>query len=89
MTNTNKISAGTIARTICLALALINQVLTVFGMSPLPIEDDSVNMLISTAATIITAGISWWKNNSVTQKALAADAFLQELKHADSNGVGE
>lgn len=82
MTKTNKVSAGTIARTICLALALINQVLTVIGLSPLPIEDDTVNMLISTFATMITAGVSWWKNNSVTQKALAADAYLQELKHA-------
>lgn len=82
MTNTNKVSAGTIARTICLALALINQVLTVLGMSPLPIEDESVTLLISTAATIITAGISWWKNQSFTQEARAADAYLQELKHA-------
>ena len=88
MKNTNRVSAGTIARTICLALALVNQVLTVIGMSPLPIEDETVTMLISTAATIITAVISWWKNQSFTPEARAADAYLQELKHA-GEGVGE
>lgn len=72
----NKISTGTITRTICLALALLNQVLTVIGKSPLPIEDETVSVLISTVVTVIAAGVSWWKNNSFSQKAIEADKIL-------------
>lgn len=78
--NTNKITAGTIARTICLLLALVNQVLAMFGWSPIPVEDETVTMLISTGATIITALVGWWKNNSVTQAAITADKTMRQLK---------
>lgn len=75
-----KISTGTITRTVILALALINQVLTISGHSPLPIEDEAVTELIATSATIITATIAWYKNNSFSQEAIKADAKLKELK---------
>ena len=77
---TNKISAGTIARTIILLLALINQCLSMAGMSPLPIEDEQVETIITTAWTVIAALIAWWKNNSFTQAALAGDALKNEIK---------
>ena len=77
---TNKISAGTIARTIILLLALINQCLSMAGVSPLPIEDKQVEAIITTAWTVITALIAWWKNNSFTQAALAGDALKDEIK---------
>lgn len=85
---TGKISAGTIARTICLILALVNQVLTVLGHSPLPIEDGTDNLLVSTAATVIAAAVSWWKNNSVTKAALTADETLKQLKN-NPEGAGQ
>lgn len=74
------ISAGTIARTICLCLALVNQILTATGHSVINISDESVNTLISTGFTIVTAVIAWWKNNSFTQSALKADEVMRELK---------
>ena len=77
---TNKISAGTIARTIILLLALINQCLSMAGVSPLPIEDEQVETIITTAWTVIAALIAWWKNNSFTQAALAGDALKDEIK---------
>ena len=77
---TNKISAGTIARTIILLLALINQCLSMAGVSPLPIEDEQVEAIITTAWTVIAALIAWWKNNSFTQAALAGDALKNEIK---------
>lgn len=78
-----KISPGTIARTICLALALINQLLTATGHSIIPIDDETVQALVSTAATVITALISWWKNNSFTQAAIEADIFMKRLKEGE------
>ena len=77
---TNKISAGTIARTIILLLALINQCLSMAGVSPLPIEDEQVETIITTAWTVIAAIWAWWKNNSFTQAALAGDALKNEMK---------
>lgn len=74
------ISAGTIARTIILVLALLNQLLTATGHSVINISAESVNTLISTGFTIVTAIVAWWKNNSFTQSALKADEVMRELK---------
>ena len=70
------ITKGTLIRTILLVLALINQILAVFGKSPIPIDDDTVTSLISTAWTVIASLIAWWKNNSFTDKAIKADKML-------------
>ena len=78
----NKITAGTIARTIILALALINQVLTVSGHAVIPIDDDTVSTLISTAWTIAASAVAWWKNNSFSAAALAGDAAKDAAKAA-------
>lgn len=72
-----KVSVSTIIRTICLMLALVNQGLTIAGYSPLPIENETVAQLVSLAATIITSLAAWWKNNSFTQKAIAADKIFK------------
>ena len=80
--NSNKmnITAGTIARTIILVLALVNQLLTATGHSVINISDESINTLISTGFTIVTAIVAWWKNNSFTQSALKADEVMREEK---------
>ena len=70
------ITKGTLIRTILLVFALINQVLAVFGKSPIPIDDDTVTNLISTVWTVIASLIAWWKNNSFTDKAIKADKVL-------------
>ncbi len=67
-------------RTVILALALINQILTASGHAIIPIDDETVTTLISTAATVITALIAWWKNNSFTQEAIEADEYLADLR---------
>lgn len=78
-----KVSAGTIARTIVLALALINQILTALGYNIIDISEDTVNTLISTIFTVISALWAFWKNNSFTQNALKADEYMKELKRID------
>ncbi len=69
----NKVTVGTISRTAFLAIALLNQFLSAYGLSPLPVEDADINTLISTGFTAIAALVAWWKNNSFTQKAIEAD----------------
>ena len=84
--NKTNISAGTIARTIVLALALINQLLTVTGHAVLPITDEQVNTLVSTIWTVIAAVVAWWKNQSFTPQAIEADAVMKDLKQGREPG---
>ena len=74
------ITAGTLARTIILALALINQILSATGHPVLPIEDAEVETLVSTAWTVLAALIAWWKNNSFTAAAKAGDEVMKQEK---------
>ena len=78
--NKMNVTAGTIARTIILALALVNQILTATGHGIINISDDDVNTLISTIFTVVSAVAAWWKNNSFTQSALKADEVMREDK---------
>ena len=71
-----KISKGTIIRTTCLLLAIVNYALTVAGKSPLPIESETLTEVISFGFTTVASLIAWWKNNSFTQKAIEADEVL-------------
>lgn len=75
-----KVSTGTIVRTICLVLALFNQIMTATGHAVLPIDDEMINTLVSTAATVVVAIITWWKNNSFTAAAIEADKTLKQLR---------
>ena len=77
------VKAGTIARTICLALALLNQVLAVTGKGTLDIVEEDVYQVVSLIATIITTIVAWWKNNSFTKAAISADEVLLEEKRSD------
>lgn len=74
------ISAGTIARTLCLLLALVNQGLTITGHAILPIDDDTINQAVSLVFTVGASVAAWWKNNSFTGAALKADKFMAALK---------
>lgn len=74
------ITAGTLARTACLLLALLNQVLCAIGKSPLPIESETLNQLVTSGITVVAAIVAWWKNNSFTKEAIAADKEYDRLK---------
>ena len=75
-----KISAATLARTAALALALTNQVLSAMGKPVLPIESGTLEQLISTGFTTVSALVNWWYNNSFTPEAIEADAFMARMK---------
>ena len=79
-TNERSISAGTIARTAVLALALTNQVLSACGKPLLPIQSDQLEQLVTAGITTVTALVAWWKNNSFTAAALEADKTFDRLK---------
>ena len=78
--NAPTISAGTFVRTVCLLLALANQVLSALGKPVLPIESATVEQLVTAGITTVTALIAWWKNNSFTQEAIRADHLLNQMQ---------
>ena len=75
-----QVKTSTIIRTLCLILALINQILSATGKPLLPIEDSQIETVVTETALVITALWSWWKNNSFTKNAIVADEYLKELK---------
>ena len=75
----NKIKVATMTRTAVLILALTNQILSATGHSPIPVDDAQLEQLISTGMTVGAAIWAWWKNNSFTKEAIAADNYLESL----------
>lgn len=73
-------TTGTIVRVLALVLALINQGLTAFGYSPLPIDDATLEAVLSTGLTVVFALLAMWKNNSFTAAAQVADKVKDALK---------
>lgn len=74
------VSTATIVRTVCLMLALVNQILSATGHAIIPIENAEVEQLVTSMITVVTALVSWWKNNSFTTAAIEADKELDRLK---------
>lgn len=76
----NKVSAGTISRTLVLLLALVNQVLLMCGVQVIPIADEEINTIVSTSWTVISALVAWWKNNSFTAAARIGDEAMRKAQ---------
>lgn len=75
-----KVKSGTIVRTVILLLTFVNQLLSITGHKMIPISDDQINVLISTAITIGASVWAWWKNNSFTKTAIMSDAIAKKAK---------
>jgi SPP1 family holin len=70
----------TIIRTTVLFVMLLNQGLAAFGWSPLPFDEQNVELFISFLLSGSASVWAWWKNNSVTKEARKADAYLDSMK---------
>ena len=80
-----KITPGTIARTVILAIAIINRILARFGHPIIDIDSGIITEFVADAWLIVTALIAWWKNNSFTLPALAGDIIMRALRKGDKN----
>ena len=77
MENVNK---NTIIRTVVLVVALINQIVSATGKSIIPSAEDELETLLTTCFTVFSAIWAWWKNNSFTEEAIAADEMLEAMR---------
>ncbi|EUJ26146.1 hypothetical protein MFLO_14367 [Listeria floridensis FSL S10-1187] len=76
----NAIEGAVIARTLILALALLNQLLTALNKSPfeLVIAEHELAEICSLVLTVGASAWAWWKNNSFTKVARKADETLRQ-----------
>ena len=77
-----KITGATIARTVVLVIAVVNQILTMCGKPVLPFDDVTITEVVSGLFLIVTSAIAWWHNNSFTQAALHGDIVMNAEKRA-------
>ena len=75
-----KMDKATAIRTIVLFVALANQFLVAFGLSPFPFSAQEIELALSYLFTVVATLWAWYKNNSVTEEAQKADEYMRELK---------
>lgn len=78
-----KISKGTIIRTVLMVLVVINMILKANGKSVINISESEIARFLECAIEIGIIIANWWYNNSFTEKAKKAQAFLEELKKGE------
>lgn len=81
------VNSDTWVRTIVLFIALLNQILTILGKNPLPWAQDDLYTGLTVAATVVATIWAWWKNNSFTSAAIAADEYMKKLKNGETKNV--
>ena len=77
------ISKGTIVRTIMLFIVLVNMILQHFGLDIIKVDENQVLSLVEIVVELAVIIVSFWKNNSFTDKAIQADEFLKKLKESE------
>ena len=85
----SSVTAGAVARTIILLVALLNQILAMSGKHAISIADNDIYQTVSLIFTIGASVWAWWKNNSFTQNAIKADEVLKQLKGQKKSEGGE
>lgn len=77
---------ATAIRTIVLIIALVNQALVAFGLSPMPFTTQEIEVGLSYVITVAATLWSWWKNNDITPEAREGTRVTRELKAKNKRG---
>lgn len=76
----SNISKGTVVRGILMIVVIINYILSAAGINPITIDETALGNIVTVLLTVGTFLASYWKNNSFTKAAQAADKKLEELR---------
>lgn len=82
--NIPKVSVGSYVRLALLLISVVNLALRCFGADTLPMNNEAVEDFVSVAFTVASTLAAYWKNNSFTSAALAADETLKKLSQKNS-----
>lgn len=72
--------AKTIARTVILVLALVNQGLSLFGFNPIPVDEEAIYQFISLLVLGVASIMAWHKNNPTSKAGKKAQQDLKRYK---------
>ena len=78
LTNLSGVSVGTWVRLVLMAVSFINLALTSAGKLPIEVDNDKLYIVSSIIFAWVVGVVNYWKNNSFTSAAQAADAYLKE-----------
>lgn len=81
-----KITKGTIIRTFMVVLVLLNWILKQSGKPVIDIEEGTVASFVEMLIEVGTIIVAWWKNNSFSENAKKADAYLRTLNEQKQIG---
>lgn len=75
-TNLSGVKTSTWIRLIMLVLSLVNLILGAFGIAPITFDENELYAVVSVIFAVITGIVTFWKNNSFTSAAQAADEYF-------------
>ena len=82
ISNISTVKAGTWVRLTLLVISLINMALAAAGKAPIPANYDELYTIVSIVFSVIVGLESYWKNNSFTSAAQAADEYFRNQQLA-------
>lgn len=68
------------ARLFVLAVAVINAALQIFGVEIISFGNEEAEKAATVVVLVVSAVTAYWKNNSFTEAAQAADEVLQTIR---------
>lgn len=78
MMDNQKVAA--IVRLLVLLYAVLNSVLLMFGINPLPFTEEEVSAGITAVLAVVASVLAWWKNNNITKAAQESQRQLDSKK---------
>ena len=81
-TNLGGVKVSTWIRLIMLVLSLVNLILGAFNIAPITCDENELYTVVSVIFAVITGVVTFWKNNSFTSAAQAADEYLHNQQLA-------
>ena len=81
-TNLSGVKTSTWIRLIMLVLSLVNLILGAFGIAPITFDENELYTVVSVIFAVITGIVAFWKNNSFTSAAQAADEYFRNQQLA-------
>lgn len=78
-----RVSKGTITRTVMLVIVIINMILKHFNIDVINVSENEILAFLEGFLEIAIIVVGFWKNNSYTENAIAADEFLKTLRESE------
>ena len=81
--NLKGITAETVTGVLILLVALINEILQMFGINTLPIGNEEVTSIVSTVFLIVTVLWNTWKNRNISTASQTAQQITNAIKNGE------